>query len=126
MQFTCCIEDCPAWMAAKAAVNPEGFAAGDNESKGFVPMMGGHLETFVSPTPLLNKAFRPKLLLFSLFGKNGKLEIALFEVVGGMIGAFDLCEYDFSETADPMVEDFRLLSIKPRGDIGFGGDEGGE
>ena len=90
--YTCCIEDCPAWMAAKAPVNPGVFAAGDNESKGFVPMMGGHLETLVSPTPLLNKAFRPKLLLGSLVGKNGILEIALFEVVGGMLGAFDLCE----------------------------------
>lgn len=113
-------------MAAKAPVNPGGFAAGDNESKGFVPMMGGHLETLVSPTPLLNKAFRPKLLLGSLLGKNGILEIAFFEVVEGRIGAFDLCEYDFSETADPMEEDFLFLSIKLRGDIGFGGDDGGE
>ena len=88
------MEDCPACIAANAPVSPEGLP-GDNESNGFVGSIGGHLETVVSPRPLLNKAFSPLLLVESFPGKNGKLDID-FEVVV-KIGPFAVTdEIDFS------------------------------
>ena len=94
LNSTCCMDDCPACIAANAPVSPDGFP-GAIESSGFVGSMGGHLETLVSPIPLLNKAFKPLLVLvFSLFGRNGRLDIC-FEVVVEMFDAFVVKADDF-------------------------------
>ena len=77
----------------------------------------------MSPIPLLNNAFRPALLLLSLPGRSGKLDMN-FEV-GVEFGAFVVKEDDIGGIAEPKEEGFLLFSIND-GDIDFGGDEGGE
>ena len=122
--YTCCIDDCPACIAARVPDNPAG-PPGVIESKAFDVSIDEFLDKLVSPIPLLNKAFSPALLLFS-FGKgNGKLDIN-FEV-DMVFGALVFKEDDIGGIAKVALEDFLFLSINEKGDMDFGGgDEGGE
>ena len=96
---TCCMEDCPACIAANAPVRPEGLLGG-NESRGFDGNIGGHFETLVSPNPLLNKAFNPLLLIASFPGKNGRFDID-FEVAVNIDALSAIEDADFSILLEP-------------------------